>query len=193
MNAPLRAPAPDTMPAPGAAPKISFVSLGCPKALVDSERILTQLRAEGYELDAKLRRRRRGDRQHLRLPRQRQGRVARRDRRGDGRERQGHRHRLHGRRARGDPRPLPGRARGHRPAAVRDGGRGGARARAAGARSVPRPRAAAGREAHAAALRLSEDLRGLQQPLQLLHHPEAARRSRRAARPPTCCARPSGW
>ncbi|HMO31159.1 30S ribosomal protein S12 methylthiotransferase RimO [Enterovirga sp.] len=33
-----------------AAPKISFVSLGCPKALVDSERILTRLRAEGYEL-----------------------------------------------------------------------------------------------------------------------------------------------
>ncbi|TXM72561.1 30S ribosomal protein S12 methylthiotransferase RimO [Methylobacterium sp. WL103] len=32
------------------APKISFVSLGCPKALVDSERILTHLRAEGYEL-----------------------------------------------------------------------------------------------------------------------------------------------
>ncbi len=32
-----------------AAPKIGFVSLGCPKALVDSERILTQLRAEGYE------------------------------------------------------------------------------------------------------------------------------------------------
>ena len=37
--------------APGkAAPRISFVSLGCPKALVDSERIITQLRAEGYEL-----------------------------------------------------------------------------------------------------------------------------------------------
>ena len=30
-------------------PKVGFVSLGCPKALVDSERILTQLRAEGYE------------------------------------------------------------------------------------------------------------------------------------------------
>jgi ribosomal protein S12 methylthiotransferase len=29
-------------------PRIGFVSLGCPKALVDSERILTQLRAEGY-------------------------------------------------------------------------------------------------------------------------------------------------
>ncbi len=34
--------------APKAAPKIGFVSLGCPKALVDAERILTQLRAEGY-------------------------------------------------------------------------------------------------------------------------------------------------
>ena len=33
---------------PAAARKIGFVSLGCPKALVDSERILTQLRAEGY-------------------------------------------------------------------------------------------------------------------------------------------------
>jgi len=31
-----------------AAPRIGFVSLGCPKALVDSERILTRLRAEGY-------------------------------------------------------------------------------------------------------------------------------------------------
>ena len=32
------------------APKVGFVSLGCPKALVDSERILTQLRAEGYAI-----------------------------------------------------------------------------------------------------------------------------------------------
>jgi ribosomal protein S12 methylthiotransferase len=37
----------------GAAPKVSFVSLGCPKALVDSERIITRLRAEGYELARK--------------------------------------------------------------------------------------------------------------------------------------------
>jgi len=37
-------------PADAAAPKVSFVSLGCPKALVDSERIITRLRAEGYEL-----------------------------------------------------------------------------------------------------------------------------------------------
>ena len=33
-----------------APPRISFVSLGCPKALVDSERIITKLRAEGYEI-----------------------------------------------------------------------------------------------------------------------------------------------
>src|ERR1043165_5565478 len=31
------------------APKIGFVSLGCPKALTDSELILTQLSAEGYQ------------------------------------------------------------------------------------------------------------------------------------------------
>jgi ribosomal protein S12 methylthiotransferase len=31
-------------------PKVGFVSLGCPKALVDSERILTQLRVEGYNI-----------------------------------------------------------------------------------------------------------------------------------------------
>jgi ribosomal protein S12 methylthiotransferase len=43
------------MIAPGVEParKISFVSLGCPKALVDSERIVTRLRAEGYELAPK--------------------------------------------------------------------------------------------------------------------------------------------
>jgi ribosomal protein S12 methylthiotransferase len=36
-------------PTAAAAPKIGFVSLGCPKALTDSELILTQLRAEGYD------------------------------------------------------------------------------------------------------------------------------------------------
>jgi len=33
-----------------AAPRVGIVSLGCPKALVDSERILTKLRSEGYEI-----------------------------------------------------------------------------------------------------------------------------------------------
>ncbi|MBY0438803.1 MAG: 30S ribosomal protein S12 methylthiotransferase RimO, partial [Burkholderiales bacterium] len=42
-DAPAKAP-------PAAAPRVGFVSLGCPKALVDSERILTQLRAEGYAI-----------------------------------------------------------------------------------------------------------------------------------------------
>ena len=35
---------------PAAEPRVGFVSLGCPKALVDSEQILTQLRAEGYAI-----------------------------------------------------------------------------------------------------------------------------------------------
>jgi ribosomal protein S12 methylthiotransferase len=39
-----------TPPRSADAPKISFVSLGCPKALVDSERIVTHLRSEGYEI-----------------------------------------------------------------------------------------------------------------------------------------------
>ncbi|HEX4152440.1 MAG TPA: 30S ribosomal protein S12 methylthiotransferase RimO [Steroidobacteraceae bacterium] len=37
-------------PARRKTPKVGFVSLGCPKALVDSERILTRLSAEGYEV-----------------------------------------------------------------------------------------------------------------------------------------------
>ncbi len=41
---------PSDVSRPHAAPRVSFVSLGCPKNLVDSERILTQLRAEGYDL-----------------------------------------------------------------------------------------------------------------------------------------------
>ncbi|HID48204.1 MAG TPA: 30S ribosomal protein S12 methylthiotransferase RimO, partial [Chromatiales bacterium] len=35
---------------PHTSPRIGFVSLGCPKALVDSEQILTRLRAEGYSI-----------------------------------------------------------------------------------------------------------------------------------------------
>src|SRR3954451_17202602 len=38
-----------TLPSP---PKVGMVSLGCPKALVDSERILTKLRSDGYQLSA---------------------------------------------------------------------------------------------------------------------------------------------
>ncbi|MCB1376221.1 MAG: 30S ribosomal protein S12 methylthiotransferase RimO, partial [Rhodobacteraceae bacterium] len=48
---PDRAPEPRTSepPRPGQ-PRVGMVSLGCPKALVDSERILTRLRAEGYAI-----------------------------------------------------------------------------------------------------------------------------------------------
>jgi ribosomal protein S12 methylthiotransferase len=42
--------APTREDAHAAAPRVSFVSLGCPKALVDSERIITRLRSEGYAL-----------------------------------------------------------------------------------------------------------------------------------------------
>ena len=45
-----RAPKPAPRSGPRPAPRVGLVSLGCPKALVDSERIITRLRAEGYEL-----------------------------------------------------------------------------------------------------------------------------------------------
>ena len=37
---------------PNSVPKVGFISLGCPKALVDSEQIITRLRAEGYDISA---------------------------------------------------------------------------------------------------------------------------------------------
>ncbi|MGR4870031.1 30S ribosomal protein S12 methylthiotransferase RimO [Variovorax sp. LARHSF232] len=40
---------PERLETPASAPKVGFVSLGCPKALTDSELILTQLSAEGYQ------------------------------------------------------------------------------------------------------------------------------------------------
>ena len=46
----MNSPTPRRAAARRRSPKIGFVSLGCAKALVDSERILTTLRAEGYEI-----------------------------------------------------------------------------------------------------------------------------------------------
>ena len=177
-----------------APPKVGFVSLGCPKALVDSERILTQLRAEGYDVVAELRRRRPRRRQHLRLHRRRGAtnrstRSARRSRR----TARSSSPAASARRPETITRAPSERARGHRAARLRRSDERGARAPAAAARSVHRPGAAAGHPAHAAALRVSQDLRGLQPPLQLLHHPVDARRPREPARSATCCARPRAW
>ena len=106
-------------------PKIGFVSLGCPKALTDSELILTQLRAEGYATSKTY------DGADLVIVNTCgfiddavQG-EPRHDRRGAGRERQGDRHRLPrregGRRRRQPGAPdAPERARRDRPA--RDAG-----------------------------------------------------------------------
>ena len=99
-------------------PRVGMVSLGCPKALVDSERILTKLRADGYEMspdyagaDVVLV-------NTCGFLDSRQGGEPRGDRRGHRRERPRRRHRLHGQGSRRHPRPLPGSARDHRPAAI---------------------------------------------------------------------------
>ena len=100
------------------APRVSFVSLGCPKALVDSERIITRLRAEGYEIARK------HDGADLVVVNTCGFLDSARDESLEGHrrryvgERQGHRHRLPRRRAGRDPREASQRARHHRAAGL---------------------------------------------------------------------------
>ena len=164
----------------GEPPRISFVSLGCPKALVDSERIITQLRAEGYELTRRPRRARTpsSSTPAASSTAPRRNRSTRSARRWPKTARSSSP-------AAWAPSPnrfatASQRAGDHRPAGLRERHGRGASGRAARARSFPRSGAAAGREADAAPLRLSEDFGRLQQPLLLLHHPQTARRSRLA-------------
>jgi len=141
-----------------AAPKISFVSLGCPKALVDSERIITRLRAEGYELARK------HDGADIVIvntcgfldsaKQESLGAI------GEAMAENG--------------KVIVTGCMGAEPEQIE--------AAYPGVLSISGPQQyesvlAAGHQADAAALRLSEDFRRLQQPLQLLHHPETARRS----------------
>ena len=157
------------------APRVGLVSLGCPKALVDSERIITTLRSQGYELSGEY-----ADADVVLvntcgfLDFGQEGEPGR-HRRGHGRERPGDRHGLLRRREGPHPRRAPGRAGGHRAAPVRAGGGRRARGGAAAARSLCRSGAAGRFAPDAAPLRLFEDLGGLQQPLLVLHHPAVAR------------------
>ena len=175
------------------APKVSFVSLGCPKALVDSERIVTRLRAEGYELS----------REHAGsdlvivntcgfLDSAKAESLA-----------------AIGNALKENGKVIVTGCMGAEPESISSAypdvlaitgpqqyetrGRGRAQGAAAAARSVPRPGAAGRHQADAAALRLLEDFRRLQQPL----HASASSRACAAiwsrARPPTCCARPRSW
>ena len=174
----------------------AFISLGCPKNTVDSERMLGKLAQDGYALQAGRRRGRRRRRQHLRVHRAGPAGVARRHPR--------------------DARPQEGRARSGRsssPAAWPSGKRDVLleevpgvdqivgvfgreeiaqvvdRAVAPAARAAvavpPRPGPGARRHRppadHAAALRLPEDQRGLRPALHLLRDPGDARQARHQA------------
>ena len=160
-----------------ATPKVGFVSLGCPKALVDSERIITKLRSERYATP-RLRRCRRRRRQRGFLNSAKEESLA--DRRGDGRERARHRHGLHGRGG--------GRIRAAHPGVLAvTGPRSTSRSSPPCTRrcrrcTIPRRSGATrGHPPHAAPLRVFEDLRRLQQPLHVLHHPEPLRGPREPA------------
>ncbi len=140
-------------------------------------------RRRGLRDRAELRRCGSGRRQYLRLHRRGSRRIARRDRRGACREWQGDRHRLSRREGRRPVRPRRASegARGDGPARHGGGAGGRPRAPAAAARSLRRPRAAAGGQAHAVPLRVSQDQRRLQPSLHVLHHPVDAGRSREPA------------
>ena len=159
-----------TTPAP-ANPKVGFVSLGCPKALVDSERILTQLRMEGYDVvstyqDADV------------VVVNTCGFID--SAKAESLEVIGEAIKENGKViVTGCMGVEEGNIRNVHPsvlavtAAVRAGGQRRARSRAAASGSQPadRPGAAARHQADPAPLRLSEDFRRLQPQLQLLHHP----------------------
>ena len=161
-------------------PRVGFVSLGCPKALVDSEQILTQLRAEGYAIDATYAG---ADLVVVNTCGFIDAAVAESlDAIGEALAENG-KVIVTGCLGAKDgggvrPRGAPEGAGRHRTA--RGGRSDGRRARAPSqaARSVRRPRAAAGDQAHAAPLRVPQDQRRLQPSLHVLHHPGDARRSR---------------
>ncbi len=159
-----------------ASPKIGFVSLGCPKATVDSEHILTRMRAEGYEITPSYQE---ADLVVVNTCGFIDSAVAESlEAIGEAiaGERQGHRHRLPGRQGRHRAEDASQGAFRHRAARDRCRDERGAPVPAQTARSLYRPGAAARRAPHAAAFRLSEDIRGLQPSLHLLHHPRTARR-----------------
>ena len=164
-----------TLPRP---PRVGLVSLGCPKALVDSERIITKLRADGYQMSPDyagadvvlvntcgfLDSAKEESLEAIGEAIAENGRVVVTGCMGN--EADVIRKRFPDVLAVTGPQQYEEVV-----SAVHD---------AAPPRHValPRPGAGSGPEAHAAALQLFEDFRGLQSPLQLLHHPEHPRRSR---------------
>ena len=163
-------------------PRVGMVSLGCPKALVDSERILTKLRADGYQMSPDyagadvvlvntcgfLDCAKEESLEAIGEAIAENGRVIVTG--------------CMGQRGRRHPRPLPAGARGHR---RRSSTRQVVDAVHEAAPPIPSayldlvPQADSGpAQADPAPLQLSQDLRGLQPPLRLLHHPRDARRPR---------------
>ena len=167
-----------SQPRTAIAPRVGFVSLGCPEGAGRLRADPHAAARRGLRDLAHLRRRRPGRRQHLRLHRRRGRGIARRHRRGAGGERQGHRHRLPGRQGRRrfvrDAHPKVLAVTG--PHATQEVMSAVHAHLPQAARPVRRPGAAAGHQAHADALRLSQDHRRLQPPLHVLHHPVDARR-----------------
>ena len=176
-----------TLPKP---PRVGLVSLGCPKALVDSERILTKLRADGYDMSPDyagadvvlvntcgfLDSAKEESLEAIGEAIAENGRVIVTGCMGKEAE--------------------VIRARFPQVLAVTGAQQYEEVVEAVHEAAPPipiavrRPGAGSRAQAHAAPLQLPEDLRGLQSPLRLLHHPAACAATSSAAAPTRCCARP---
>ena len=179
-----------TFPRP---PRVGLVSLGCPKALVDSERIITKLRADGYEMSPDyagadvvlvntcgfLDSAKEESLEAIGEAIAENGRVVVTG--CMGKEADVIRERFPDVLAITGPQQYEEVV-----AAVHE-------AAPAGPLALSRPGAGSGPEAHAAPLQLSEDFRGLQPSLQLLHHPVASAAISSAAAPTRSCARRKSW
>jgi ribosomal protein S12 methylthiotransferase len=171
---------------------VGLVSLGCPKALVDSERIITKLRADGYQMSPDysgadvvlvntcgfLDSAKEESLEAIGEAIAENGRVVVTGCMGN--EADVIRQRFPDVLAVTGPQQYEEVV-----SAVHD-------AAPPGSFALPRPGSGSGPQAHSAALQLSEDFRGLQSSLQLLHHPEHPRRSRQSpARSPSFAKRRS--
>ena len=171
---------------PFSLPSVGIVSLGCPKNLVDTEVMLGHLAARGLDADGSGEIARR-HREHVRLHRFGQGGVRRGDpprggAEGGGGDRPRRRGGLHGAEVREGARRRDSRGGPlHRSRRAGERSRRGAGPAVASAlhreaaRDAPLRRARAARPHATQGLRVPEGLRGLQQPLHVLHDPPDAR------------------
>ena len=179
-----------TLPKP---PRVGLVSLGCPKALVDSERIMTKLRADGYDMSPDyagadvvlvntcgfLDSAKEESLEAIGEAIAENGRVVVTG--------------CMGKEAESSARASRTCSRSPAPQQYEEVVAAVHEAAPPVALAVHRPGARSRPQADSAPLQLFEDFRGLQPPLRLLHHPARCAATSSAAAPTRSCAKPRSW